>query len=396
VSPKLSILTSCYNDGATLLRSLRASLAQTEPDIEVIVVNNGSTDETALVMSTLIDPRVRTLTIPEGGSHPAAINRMMEIARAPWAMIVNADDWIEADYVAAVLDAAAQDDRINCVYAPLQCFGAFHHVIDFPPFAASACAEVHMVPGPRAFLSDLWHFMGGEDERWPIGADWDWVVRAAQLPRVTASHARAHARDGAPDEGRRVSAITEARWQEAQRVERVWWERTATEGMIDAGHHWLCGLLDIRDATVAGLSVTDLGCGPSPIVRRSDLSLSRRVCVDPLAAMFSASDEAELATCCAEDYRGEPTDEVWGYNVLQHVRDPLAVLAVARRTATRRIRWFEYLDTPEEVHHPHVVTLEMLGAALGMGGWYITRKTTGVHQPREHGPIAFAALVAER
>jgi hypothetical protein len=179
-----------------------------------------------------------------------------------------------------------------------------------------------------------------------------------------------------------VSAVTVERWQEAQKVERVWWDRVATPQSLAEGHRELRGLLGITADSVSGLSVTDLGGGPSAMVLDPALRLTRRVVVDPLAPVG-------CVRMPAEDYTGESTDEVWGYNVLQHVIDPAAVMAVARRHAATRIRWFEYVDTPIETHHPHSVAVDWLRAELSQG-FTIVRDTEGVWVNK------FVALVAER
>jgi glycosyltransferase involved in cell wall biosynthesis len=181
--PLLSILTTCYNDADVLARSVERSLAQTERNIEVLIYNHGSTDDTGEVAEEWRkwDARVRVLLSFRNYGHPYAMNALAQAARAPWCLIVNADDWIEEGYVAEILRVAAADPGVNCIYSALQCFGSQHHVITFPEYVASEAAERHMIPGPRAFRRDLWDALGGEDERWPIGADWDWVVRGSVL-----------------------------------------------------------------------------------------------------------------------------------------------------------------------------------------------------------------------
>lgn len=183
MTPRLAVLTACYNDGDLLAKSVISSLRQTVDAIEVCVIDNGSTDTTASVAAWLAyhDPRVSVLTLAENVGHPGAMNRAVAATSAPWCLIVNADDWIAPDMVERVLSVADGDPDVNCVFSPLQCFGSQHHVIRYPAYVAAEAAERQMVPGPRAFRRDLWDALGGEDESWPIGADWDWVVRASVL-----------------------------------------------------------------------------------------------------------------------------------------------------------------------------------------------------------------------
>jgi hypothetical protein len=158
--------------------------------------------------------------------------------------------------------------------------------------------------------------------------------------------------------------IHAARWQAAQAAERTYWY--ATDARAQAARRrevyeraqWIASMLDITPATVTGRSVIDIGGGPQPIVAWPELSLSRRVLLDPLP--LDTSDAVRLThvrreAVPAEHYQGDPVDEAWGYNVLQHVIDPAAVLATAMRHATV-IRWFEWVEQPACVVHPHVIT----------------------------------------
>lgn len=182
---------------------------------------------------------------------------------------------------------------------------------------------------------------------------------------------------------------TAARWMEAQAIEWAWWQRTpAREAEIRQGHAWLRGLLDLSPATVAGASVTDLGGGAWPIVGDADLPLGRRIVVDPLVVPGWPAQDVTRVVSAAEDYSGPCTEEVWGYNVLQHVRDPEAVIRVALAHAERTIRWFEYVGTPIEAHHPHSIDAHWLRGAFE--GFRVVRDVAGVDGH------AWVALVLER
>jgi hypothetical protein len=158
--------------------------------------------------------------------------------------------------------------------------------------------------------------------------------------------------------------ITRERWQAAQTAERSYWYTDAVDAHAARRNEerersrWIARLLDITPLCVRGRSVIDIGGGPQPIVAWPELALSRRVLVDPLpldAADMARIAHVERCAVAAESWEGNPVDEVWGYNVLQHVMDPAAVLTTAMRHADV-VRWFEWIDQPASVVHPHVVT----------------------------------------
>jgi glycosyltransferase involved in cell wall biosynthesis len=80
---KLSVVMSVWNGAASLAPTLRSILTQTERDFELIVVDDGSTDDTPriLALHAAIDPRIRVITQENGGLTRALIRGCME-ARA--------------------------------------------------------------------------------------------------------------------------------------------------------------------------------------------------------------------------------------------------------------------------------------------------------------------------
>jgi glycosyltransferase involved in cell wall biosynthesis len=87
----VSIVLPAYNAASTVIQTLRSALAQTYPDLEVIVVDDGSTDGTAEVAAGISDTRVRVLSVDNGGVSRA---RNIGIAQALGSYIafLDADD----------------------------------------------------------------------------------------------------------------------------------------------------------------------------------------------------------------------------------------------------------------------------------------------------------------
>jgi len=94
-SPKVSVVLATYNYGRYLGGALESALAQTISELEIIVIDDGSTDETKQVMIPyLSNPRVRYCGIDHQGQ-PAAKNAGIRLARAPLLAFLDADDlWL--------------------------------------------------------------------------------------------------------------------------------------------------------------------------------------------------------------------------------------------------------------------------------------------------------------
>ncbi len=95
MTPAVSVVLATYNYGRYLAGALDSALGQTMDDLEIIVIDDGSTDETNRVMAPyLANPRIRCFRTDHCGQ-PAAKNFGIRLARAPSIAFLDADDlWL--------------------------------------------------------------------------------------------------------------------------------------------------------------------------------------------------------------------------------------------------------------------------------------------------------------
>nr|WP_306430325.1 glycosyltransferase family 2 protein [Corynebacterium phoceense] len=145
----VSIIVPAYNVAEYIESCLNSLLAQTHEEIEVVVVDDGSTDETAAVCAAVArrDARVRIIAQPNAGVS-AARNRGVQEARGTYVCFVDSDDAAHPDMVARLLAAlSTAGAEIACAgrYAP---FSASFEPSALGSFAAQtlsgeeACAEL--------------------------------------------------------------------------------------------------------------------------------------------------------------------------------------------------------------------------------------------------------------
>jgi cellulose synthase/poly-beta-1,6-N-acetylglucosamine synthase-like glycosyltransferase/peptidoglycan/xylan/chitin deacetylase (PgdA/CDA1 family) len=94
----VSIVVPAYNEAVNIAATLRSLVATDYPQFEVIVVDDGSTDETAEIVRRLALPRVRLIRQPNAGK-PAALNRGIAAARGLLLVLVDADTVLQRDAV---------------------------------------------------------------------------------------------------------------------------------------------------------------------------------------------------------------------------------------------------------------------------------------------------------
>ena len=133
-----------------------------------------------------------------------------------------------------------------------------------------------------------------------------------------------------------------------------------------------------------GKRILDIGGGPVSMLLKG-VGLISGIVVDPLVfpdwvTTRYDSKNIELLQAKGEDlfdhtWIPEDFDEVWIYNVLQHVDDPVQVIANAKK-AGKLIRIFEWIDIPAYPGHPQMLTKERLEEWLGGKGdtQYLSRE----------------------
>lgn len=104
--PKVSIILTTKNRADLLQRSLESACSQTFPNIEIIVVNDGSTDETRSYIDTIgdRDPRIHAIHLPESVGACGARNLALNKATGHFFTNLDDDDFIENNRIASFVD----------------------------------------------------------------------------------------------------------------------------------------------------------------------------------------------------------------------------------------------------------------------------------------------------
>lgn len=106
--PRLSVLIPVYNRAGLVQGAIDSVLAQGFGDFELLVIDDGSTDDTADVVSRNLDPRLRLIRNPENLGIPRTRQRALEEARGDYVALLDSDDRMRPGRLAlqvAYLDA---------------------------------------------------------------------------------------------------------------------------------------------------------------------------------------------------------------------------------------------------------------------------------------------------
>lgn len=198
-SPSISLVIPTYNRGHLIAETLDSALAQQPPFLEIIVVDDGSTDDTATVLARYAD-RVQLHSGPNGGVQRAR-NRAVEAARGEYIAMCDSDDLLEPGYVATMQAWLRDHPECNSIYsnfatfdehgvhadkfsqAPAQFFegalrsGAFWH--GMPDLYLRTLAFQPLFPSGNVIRRSLYAELGGYDPRFNgVGAeDYEFCLR---------------------------------------------------------------------------------------------------------------------------------------------------------------------------------------------------------------------------
>ena len=100
LEPLVSIIVPIYNTGTYLNRCIQSIVEQTYPQMEIILVDDGSTDDSVAICKDFAskDNRIRFFSQQNGGASTAR-NNGLDYAEGDYVMFVDSDDWIDNDMV---------------------------------------------------------------------------------------------------------------------------------------------------------------------------------------------------------------------------------------------------------------------------------------------------------
>ncbi|MCT7970923.1 glycosyltransferase family 2 protein [Laspinema olomoucense] len=114
--PKISVIIPAYNAEATILETIDSVLKQTFTDFELLVINDGSQDNTQTVVESISDSRVRVISYPNGGVCVAR-NRGIFLAKGELIAFLDADDLWTLDKLEKQYTALQEHPEAGVAYS---------------------------------------------------------------------------------------------------------------------------------------------------------------------------------------------------------------------------------------------------------------------------------------
>src|SRR5690348_1004945 len=177
-TPKVSVIIPCFNHGEFLPEAVASVRATKCEDVEIIVVDDGSTDErTPREIDALETAGIRVIR-QENKGLAAARNAAIAVARGEYIFPLDADDRIRPqciDREVAILDASPQT---GVVYSDGEFFGVRSGRWEIGPFDAEHLLQWNYIACCALFRRSIWEQNGGYDGTMPVQGleDWDFWI----------------------------------------------------------------------------------------------------------------------------------------------------------------------------------------------------------------------------
>ncbi len=181
VPPQVSVVITCYNYGKYLEEAIDSVLRSTFADIEIIVVNDGSTDPYTLqVLSELQKPKTRVIHQANRGAS-AARNAGTREARGQYIYSLDADDKIRPTLLARAVAVLNKRPKVGFVSCWLRAFGKRQFVVTYRPYSFYRLLFQNIMVSGSMFRKIAWEQVGGYDERLVGYEDWEfWISLGAK------------------------------------------------------------------------------------------------------------------------------------------------------------------------------------------------------------------------
>lgn len=190
----VTVLIGAYENERTVARAVASILAQTERNLELIVIDDGSRDGSSAVAREAIgsDPRGRVMRLERNLGIARSLNAGLEAAAAPLVAIQDADDYSAPNRLERQLAAIAAEPKVAVVGSRMrEVDGAGRVLQPRTSFAAGDVGPVLLrfnpIPNGSALIRrDAARAVGGYDPRYRYATEYDLWLRLAERHRLAA------------------------------------------------------------------------------------------------------------------------------------------------------------------------------------------------------------------
>ncbi len=181
--PGVSVISACYNHGRFVREMIDSVLNQTFQEFEIIIVNDGSTDNTKDILDSIRHEKLRIIhTDHKGPSH--ARNVAIREANSPFIFNLDSDDKIAVDLLEKGYGILLDNPKAGIVYTEVRYFGSRAGKMNLGTYSLERMLTSNRIVSAAFFRREDWDKTGGYSESYVFGLeDWDFWLSIIELGR---------------------------------------------------------------------------------------------------------------------------------------------------------------------------------------------------------------------
>jgi len=179
--PRISVVIPCFNHGEFLPEAVSSVISMHRDDVELIVVDDGSTDERTRKETAALTAQGIHVIRQENKGLSSARNTAVRASRGEYIFPLDADDRIRPGCLDHAIRILGADPKVSVVYGDVEFFGMRTGHWTSGPFDPHRLLRSNYIAASALFRRAVWEQNGGYDERMLDGfEDWEFWISALE------------------------------------------------------------------------------------------------------------------------------------------------------------------------------------------------------------------------
>ncbi len=181
----VSVVIPCYNYGKYLSEAVESIINQTYKNFEIIIVNDGSTDDTKEIAEQLADKYkgklIKVINQKNSGQPAISRNNGIKISAGEFILCLDADDKIAPEYLQKCVSILEKDSEISIVYTYRRDFDGVDRIVETGDYDFNILKNRNIISVASLFRKKAWADVGGYRTNVKGLEDWDlWIAMGAR------------------------------------------------------------------------------------------------------------------------------------------------------------------------------------------------------------------------
>lgn len=184
--PLISIIIPCYNVEKTILETLNSALNQSYPNVEIIIVDDGSSDDLVKIIDPFLSVHTHIQVYQqENRGLPATRNAGFLKSKGDYLVFLDGDDLLDKTFLEQCYNEFEKDSSVSLVYSDVTLFEAEKGLLKLPKYSYQTLLTGNCIVATAMMRRDYFEEVGLYDENLKFTEDWElWIRYLYKYPNV--------------------------------------------------------------------------------------------------------------------------------------------------------------------------------------------------------------------